>query len=291
MQRHIVFERVLVAHDGSDAAESGLNFAGELSRTCGSQVTVLYVVSRAEFERGIAETPTKGPPLSLEQADAWVDEVCRLHSVPGAPAMTPALTEHGRPATAVIERAEQLDADLVIVGKSGRHSLKRFLLGTVAERLIQYAPCSTAIFPEHVFAAASAPVIAAYDGSEPSQHALGLAASLASTLSAGLLIVHALDDIGVPPIPSALDLLREHAEEVLREAPARLVQPLESVQEELRVGDPRVALLEAADQYHPRMLVLGHRGEGGFVGLRIGSTAREVSAAASVPVLVARPRS
>jgi nucleotide-binding universal stress UspA family protein len=51
------------------------------------------------------------------------------------------LTREGYPATVIEEAAEQLEADLIVIGSRGRSGLKHLLLGSIAERVVQKAPC------------------------------------------------------------------------------------------------------------------------------------------------------
>lgn len=282
-----MFERVLVAYDGSPAAEAGLSFARRLSRACGSKVTVAHVV---EPDRRAEEA--SGPPAGPDAARTWLEGVCSEGADPRSPALTPVVLEEGKPAAAIIELAERGGADLIVVGKSGRHSLGRFLLGSAAERIVRHSPCSVAVFPPKGAEVASPPrVLAGYDGSDRSKEAVRRASTLAAALSVGLLVVHVLDyrvPFASSPPESARELMRERAAALLREGCSDLSAPLESVQSELRSGDPRAGLVEAAREHRPLLLVVGSRGLGGFPGLILGSTADEAVRAAECPVLVVK---
>lgn len=283
-----MFERVLIAYDGSTAAAAGLSLAAELARTCGSKVTVVHVVERDGRSDQAAVDP---PPAGLEAARRWLGELCERNSTSGHPPLVPVTIENVDPAATMLDLAEQKRADLVVVGRSGRHSLGRFLFGSAAERIIRYAPCSVAVFPAESAAATPPRVLAGYDGSEPSTEALRVAGSLAGALSAGLLVVHVVDSripFARTPPESARELIREHGVALLKEGCSKVSAPLESVESELREGDARAELLEAVREYRPRMLVLGHRGSGGFAGLTLGGTASEAVRAAECPVLVVK---
>lgn len=53
--------------------------------------------------------------------------------------------EEGEPRTAIIDYAEQVKADLIVVGSHGRRGLSRLLLGSVSEYVARHAPCSVEI--------------------------------------------------------------------------------------------------------------------------------------------------
>jgi nucleotide-binding universal stress UspA family protein len=284
-----VFKRTLLAYDGSPAAAAGLSFVRLLARTCGSEVTVAHIhePGRDPSEESIVDRPPADPTAT----STWLADLCGEGFAPG-PSATPVVVDAGSPAAAIAELAERREVDLIVVGRSGRHSLGRFLLGSTAERLVRNATGSVAVFPpREVSVASPARVLVGHDGSDRSMEAVRTAAALAGALSAGLLVIHVVDYrvpfAGTPP-QSARELIREHGETLLREAADRLSAPLESIETELRSGDPRAALLEAASEHRPLFLVVGARGAGGFAGQVLGSTTDEVVRSAESPVLVVK---
>lgn len=284
-----VFKRILLAYDGSHAAQAGLSFVRQLARSCDSEVTV----ARVEEPSGgsDARSSAEYSPAEPAEASASLANLCREGFAPGSPA-TPVVVEGGSPAVAITELAECRDVDLVVVGRSGCHSLGRFLLGSTAERVVRHARGSVAVFPPHEVPVASpSRVLVGHDGSDDSMTAVRAAAAIAGALSAGLLVAHVIN-YRVPfadtPPESARSLMRERGEKLLREACDGLSAPLESIETELLSGDPRVALLEAASERRPLLLVVGARGAGGFPGLMLGSTTDEAVRSAESPVLVVK---
>jgi nucleotide-binding universal stress UspA family protein len=55
----------------------------------------------------------------------------------------------GEPADVLLRSAEEQKADLIVVGASGANAVQRFLLGSVAEKVLRYAPCSVLVVKEH----------------------------------------------------------------------------------------------------------------------------------------------
>jgi nucleotide-binding universal stress UspA family protein len=284
-----MFERVLIAYDGSPAARAALDLAGELAASLGSQVTIAHVL---EPVRGGSAGDVEQPPADEEAAARWLAEVGDWGSAAGGPKPTPAVLGHGQPAAQVLDLAERDRFDLIIAGKTGRHGLGGFLFGSVAEKIVRRAPCSVAVVPAESAAGTPPRVLAGHDGSETSLEAIRVASVVATALSAGLLVAHVVDYrvpfVGVPSA-TARELMRERGEEVLMEGCAGVSAPLESVERELFEGDPRAGLLEAVRKFSPRLLAIGKRGSGGFPGLLLGSTAEAVVREADCPVLVVKP--
>jgi nucleotide-binding universal stress UspA family protein len=135
-------------------------------------------------------------------------------------------------------------------------------------------------------------VVVGVDGSDPGRAALRLAAAEAARRRATLRVVCAYE----PAWPSSLysvspdveRLVRERAEQVAREAAhdaRRFAFDIEVVGEAV-AGDPGEVLIDAADS--AALLVIGHRGQGGFASLMLGAVSHMVAMHARVPVLVAR---
>ena len=285
----IVFERLVTAYDGSVEAAAALRFGVDVAGRCGARLAAAYAVPRV---RGpVEDVPDEeSVPQTKDEAERWLESTCAA-AFPGGD-MDTVVLESARPATAVIEYAEDIGADLILAGRSGHGRLSRFLIGTIAERLIAYAPCSTAVFPGAYVPASRPVVLVGHDGSEPSSNAVQVASRLAAILGAELRIVHVVDPhipFAGQPTEAVRRALREYGDEVLHEPPRTVRAPLDLVTTEHREGDPRAELLAAASEQHPSMMVVGHRGSGGFAELVLGSTARDVAQRAVCPTLVARP--
>ena len=78
----------------------------------------------------------------------------------------------GGGAQAIIEAADDLGAELIVVGTHETKGIQRLKLGSTAERVVRGAPCPVAIVPASVGASAPKAIAVAYDGREPAQTAL-----------------------------------------------------------------------------------------------------------------------
>ena len=59
------------------------------------------------------------------------------------------ITREGYPATVIEEEVERQQADLIVIGSRGRTGLKHMLLGSIAERVVQKAPCPVLTVKAH----------------------------------------------------------------------------------------------------------------------------------------------
>lgn len=138
------------------------------------------------------------------------------------------------------------------------------------------------------------PVIVGVDGSDCSVEAVRWAAAEAGRRGAPLRLVHTwvwpLLGVGLGPAPGAPPDagLEAQAERILSEGAdlARTVSPGLAVETSLVTGDASVRLVDASRD--AQLLVVGHRGLGGFAGLLLGSVGAAVAAHAECPVAVVR---
>lgn len=129
---------ILVPTDFSVAAESALDYALELAAKLGAKVYVMhaYQLPVVGFPDGVllpsAEIATKIISFAQSQLAACVAKRQQQSSVDIVP-----LLKQEDPRDAVIAAAEELSADLVIMGTHGRRGLVRALIGSVAEAVIR----------------------------------------------------------------------------------------------------------------------------------------------------------
>jgi nucleotide-binding universal stress UspA family protein len=123
-----VYRSIVVGTDGSETAQRAVAAAADLARLAGA---ALELVSAYE------------PVNPREDVDATLaDAVGRLEDS-GLAVRTHA--REGDPADAILDIAEEQDADLIVVGNKGMTGARRFLLGSVPNKISHYAPCSVLI--------------------------------------------------------------------------------------------------------------------------------------------------
>jgi len=151
----ITLKRVLVATDFSDAADAAFAYGREIARTFGATLEVLHVVENVYASLAVEGFAAADPDLqqSLEEAarkrlnEVLCDEDrAELHA-------KPVILVSSAPAFAIATYARDAGIDLVIMGTHGRRGVAHFLMGSVAERVVQIAPCPvlTVRHPEHEF--------------------------------------------------------------------------------------------------------------------------------------------
>lgn len=130
-----MIDTVVIATDGSNSVRRAVDIALDVAARFGAAVHALSVVDTGE----VASAPTAvrgefGDALR-ERADRALTEV---EAAADAPVET--AVREGRPAAEIAGYAREVDADVVAAGTRGRHGENRFLVGSVAERIVRTCP-------------------------------------------------------------------------------------------------------------------------------------------------------
>lgn len=189
-------QRILVPTDLSDFAGTALRWAGMLQRRMGAKLTLLYA-----NEPYVPFDAIEGPAAYLMQHDPEFRErlaaELRSHIERFLPdlgdAAEPAIVEKA-PAAAILETAESIGADLIVMGTHGRTGWRRVLLGSVAEKVVHHSQRPVLCIP------AEAPpvigkILCPVNFTPTARVALEQAATLAQTFDAELLVVHVTEAI------------------------------------------------------------------------------------------------
>jgi nucleotide-binding universal stress UspA family protein len=130
-----MFDTIVIATDGSESVERAVRVALDLADRFDSEVHALYVVDAGEIESSPERLRDEMRDALSERADEALGEVREATE----DRVTTAVRE-GRPATEIGDYAREHDADVVAMGTRGRHGENRFLIGSVAERVVRTCP-------------------------------------------------------------------------------------------------------------------------------------------------------
>lgn len=132
------FNKILIPTDGSENTKAAIAQGLELARAMGAEVTALYVVDQASFVNFPMDATVVSIYSLLEkEGKEAVDYVVNEGAKVGVK-VEPKVVE-GNPAKKIVDEAENYD--LVVMGTLGRTGISKLLLGSVAERVIRFAPC------------------------------------------------------------------------------------------------------------------------------------------------------
>ncbi|WP_136603549.1 universal stress protein [Salinigranum halophilum] len=130
-----MFETIVIATDGSESVQRAVDVALDLARRFEATVHTISIVDTDEIESSPERLQDEMERALKEQAEEALADVAASTDVDVTTSV-----RVGRPATEIREYAEARDADLVAMGTRGRHGENRFLLGSVAERVVRTCP-------------------------------------------------------------------------------------------------------------------------------------------------------
>jgi nucleotide-binding universal stress UspA family protein len=132
--------RILFAYDGSEQARRALRYAGRL--VADDDVSVISVAAALIEAPRTAEytDPTSDPSLHVQQLEEARGILVEVGGVEPE-----VLSAVGNPAAEIISAAETRGVELIVIGRRGQHQLERFLMGSVADRVVRHAPCDVLV--------------------------------------------------------------------------------------------------------------------------------------------------
>lgn len=194
------------------------------------------------------------------------------------------------PASTLIEISEQ--AEMIVVGSTGRGAVERVLLGSVSSAVVRRAQCPVAVIHErssYTPPPQDAPVLVGIDGSPASEIATGIAFDEASRRGVELRAIHVWSDTEYFELPEyEWKTVREEAERNLAESLAGMQERYPDVRVTRVIARNRPARQIVEQSETAQLVVLGSHGRGWVTGTLLGSVSNAVVQSVRVPVIVAR---
>jgi nucleotide-binding universal stress UspA family protein len=133
-------EKVLAPVDLSDQSEMVIRHARELSRSYNASLSVLHIIENVAYPNAYGVDPLTPilPDVRSRAAEALEDLVDRARD---EEIEMQAVVRTGYAAQDILEYAEEIEAGLIVMATHGRTGLERFLIGSVAEKVVRSAPC------------------------------------------------------------------------------------------------------------------------------------------------------
>ncbi len=287
--KEVALARVLVATDLEQTSVEALREAHGIARAAGAMLSVITVValspSADATQRGDAENERR------REAEAQVREATGRE-----PSEYALFVRSGLPADEIVVCANENSVDLIVVGTHDRARVQRWLVGSVAQRVLRDAHCA-------VLVARPSPldgcVLAACQLDELTPDVVRWGSKLAGTgrlvalhtvvvaVSDVALVASALFSGAVPPTPTreAVDSIEEMARGALA---AELTSASAKGEALVLEGAPAPTIIHHGQTLGASLIVLGSHGRRGLSRLALGSVASVVALEAASSVLVVR---
>jgi nucleotide-binding universal stress UspA family protein len=318
-----MFKRILVPLDGSTRAESALPVAARIARASGGSVMLVRVATiPVMYEASMVITYT--PELieaEISDAEEYLRTLAHSEMLAGIKTETTAL--FGAAAQTILSVATSHHSDLIVMTSKGETGVKRWVLGSVAQKLARHSPMPVLVLHEGWTAPLgsrpdSGPlrVLVTLDGSALARTALEPAAQLAAALAApGKGALHLLRVVKPPQLdekkisPECLSSLNSEAlhkaktymysiVSYLREGPLGEL-PLAITWSVALGDDASDAIIHVAENGEDaegtgapgrcNLIAMATHGRTGFQHWVLGSVTERVLGATRLPILIVRP--
>jgi len=136
--------RILVAVDGSEPSINASENAIDLAKSNDAELIVLYIVSpvpTSQFEYDNIGRMKEIETEEKEKAQQEVDKVKQKATEKNVGAKTAVLIRYTSVAKEIVEYAEKMEVDMIVVGNRGKTGFKKMLLGSVASDVVTYSHC------------------------------------------------------------------------------------------------------------------------------------------------------
>ena len=286
---------IVVPTDGSPEAEQALQVALPLAQALRCPLTLVWVWEGLHDLDTVLSLQLVETITAREVRDrlAFLQALITRHCTPKG-LTADAAVPIGKAAAKIVETAEAVGARYIAMATHGRAGLKRWRLGSVADRVARTSPIPALLYrpqPEAPFPGQFARILVPLDGSERSEIALAEAHPIALATGATIRLLRAVN-VFVPLAPMgsglAFDQANQEAEvyaqRYLAEIAARYAGP--PFETTVVVGSAGHAVLEAAEAVD--LIVMVTHGRGGLPRLALGSVADAVVRGSGKPVMLVR---
>jgi nucleotide-binding universal stress UspA family protein len=296
-----MYEKILVPLDGSELAELALPYAEELAGRLGSEVNLLAVSKSAETEsyhehliyvERMVEPTKRGAQRYLEKPYGRAIKVESVVLV-------------GHPAEEIEDYADKADIDLIVMATHGRSGIRRWALGSVADKVVRATKRPVALIrakgarPDVRERGILNKALILLDGSKEAESVIPYIEELASKLKTEVALLQVVARVyhvytageGAAQIPYSekeMEPLKASAKDYLDKVVNELEGRGITTKSEVRVGDAAEESVKFADEINADVVAMTTHGRSGISRWALGSVASKVIHAGNTPLLLVR---
>lgn len=306
--------KLLIAYDGSTCADEAITDLQRMGLPDDVEAIVLSVADTWILPAANSKAPTPmGSSLALREARASVEAMVEKAKQNAATATERVQqlfhnwhihteTATDSPAWAIVQKAEDNDIDLIVVGSHGYSAWDRLMIGSVSQSVLTHAPCSVRIVRgRNTPSGKPLRILCAIDGSAESELAVQTIANRKWPAGTDIHLVIVVDNSileslinesgSTTEMPNTTTYTAESKINSMLENFAATIkqgQPESTVSTSIMTGDPKRVLVEVAENWGADCIFIGSRGLNQWQKLLIGSVSSAVTTRAHCPVEVVR---
>ncbi len=293
-----MYEKIIVALDGSQLAEVVLWYAARLAGRLGASLTLVYVstpgelISRNMYECYLQDTTAKVKDL----AEKYAVETGKARSV-----YVNFQILNGMPAEEILNYADKNKVDLIVLSTQGKSGIRRWALGNVASKIVSATSKQVMLIrakggQTDVSKEKLTNVLVPVDGSRESESILKSVTYLAAELklSVTLLHIYTHELSAYPSIDSIKEIEKQrktrkaYIEKLGSKLSAQGLN-IETVFKEVSLGEEAAEIIKLADEGSFSLVAMATHGRSGIGRWIFGSNAQKVLYEGSTPMLLVRP--
>ena len=300
-----MYKRMLVLLDGSKMSEVVFSYARELSGRLGLDLDLLHVCRSEEAD----QLPMRQAYVE-HMAEALKAQSEELQNETGAGSGPKAIEARGTvlvgyPAEEILKYAEENSIDIIVMATHGRSGIRRWGLGSVADKVIHEADIPIWLVPAHLHndilhdKTPERIILVPLDGSEVAEaiipHVIVLARQRAAESDIILVNVTSPSSVTLSEQEKAMigensAYLRTTGQMYLKQVAKQFKDAGLKVETEQLVGDPAEEIVRFAANYRPRLIAMSTHGRSGFSRFVFGSVAENIlRRLQKTPVFLVRP--
>lgn len=279
------YKKILVAYDGSASGDNALLQSFRLASDEKSWITVATVIPQYTGELDL--TVGNVHRALVRQGDDLLAKAKEIAKREGALIKT--VLEEGDVYARIVDLAEEQNCPVIVVGRRGKSSLERALVGSVTARVIGHSQRDVLVLPSGT-KIGWRNILLATDGSKYSLLATEKAIDFAKSYGGSLSAVSVVD---VPAelygeAPDLVEDLVKKAQEYVAAVRAKAQEEGVAVETFVGEGESSRTVLKVAAENKADMIVMGSHGRTGLRRLLMGSVTEKVIGNAPCPVLVVK---
>ncbi len=281
--------KILWATDFSDEALEAFTYADIFAKTFGAEILGLHVVpgfspehyqsaivvidelnKRMDYMKNVAEERFK----SLQKAkDVTFDYVIK----------------DGSAAKVIVETAEELKADLIVIGRKGLSAIERLFIGNVANQVLRHSPVPILVTKKKSGKPRFKKILVPTDFSEQEEVERDYAWKLAKGFGAGITLLHILElhDYDFPP--RVLDEMLGSVMKKLKQRKRREKEDIKITEEVTRAINAPVGIADYADTHKIDLIVISTCAQSKLERFFLGSTTEKVISYSHIPIFAIPP--
>ena len=294
-----MFQHLLVPLDGSRLAESALPAAACLAQTLGASVTLIHIIEHdapveIHSDRHLADPDEAIAYLKVVASQAFPTNVpveWHVHTV-----------EVKDVPRSIVEHAEELSPDLIVMCTHGRSGPRDWFFGSVAQQVMAVGNVPVLLTPSRISDTICFPsqrAVVTLDGAPEHEQGLPVATGLAKTIGMALHLLMVIPTLATlkgesvavaTMLPGAmrtyLDLAEQGGKDYLARHLAGMREAGLEVSAEVQRGDPVSVIVKTVQRLSADLIIMGTHGKTGMDAFWSGSVTPRVSGRSRVPLLL-----